>query len=350
MTNAVTTRTSPTASSVEGVWSALESSRGLLSVPACWRERLGENYEPFRKAFLSQSSQLPTVYPCPRHCGCMHEIIRNQPATEPQDKATSSQTSHPPFVAVCCCPEPHCPDIVVPAEEAVLVELSWTKLARALCAVLNLDYKPVELGLLNTRQIGSWPATNTPVIFTIQTDHAWFRSVLLELSARLRSGFILLAPTALHFDAVCQELLSHDGAIFCPLEGNLRLSEDGILQTAKLPGELLAAVTTEPDANSDAQVAQRAFALVQQLENESKRQVPAPLTVFRLFCVQGWGTMRIARHMGCSRATILRRLKLIEDRIGMSAARLRGYSSHLERLNDQSGAGRARPRRTVQDD
>jgi hypothetical protein len=56
-------------------WPALESSRGLLSVPACWRARLGEHYDAFRSAFLTQSSQPAKYYPCPRGCGCMHEIL-----------------------------------------------------------------------------------------------------------------------------------------------------------------------------------------------------------------------------------------------------------------------------------
>lgn len=349
MTHAPVAPDIPRSPVVENVWLALESSRGLLSVPACWRERLGENYEPFRRAFLSQSSQPATGYPCPRHCGCMHELLRDHWTAGRQDhRTTDDRGAEKSLMAVCRCSEPECPDIVVPASEAVLLELSWTKLVRALCAALNLDYKPADLGLLNTRQIGSWPATNSPVILTIQTDHAWFRSVLLELIARLRSKFILLAPAAQHFDAVCQELLSHDGAIFCPLEGNLRLSDDGILHAVKLPGELFAGVVPEDHEQSDAALAQRAFALVQQLENESKRREPAPLTVFRLFCIQGWGATRIARHTGCSRTTIRRRLELIENRTGMSAAALRRYSAHLERLGDE--AGRARRRRTIHDD
>jgi len=273
----------------------------------------------------------------------MHEIVR-ETAEQPDAAVMGHGAAGSGLAAVCRCPEPHCPDIVVSAGETVLLELSWTKLARALCAVLNLDYKPVELGLLNSRQIGSWPATNSPVILTIQTDHAWFRSVLLELIARLRSKFILLAPTARHLDAICQELLSHDGAIFCPLEGNVRLSPNGILHAVKLPGELFAGATTETIENSDAETAQRALALVQQLEDDSKRQNPAPLTVFRLFCIQGWGATRIARHMGCSRSTILRRLELIENRTGMSSARLRRYSAHLERMDDRAGRSRTRSR------
>ena len=68
------------------------------------------------------------------------------------------------LLAVCRCPEPHCPDIPLEPSEAVLFELSWTKLARGLCAALNLDYKPANLGLLNTRQIGAWPALSARLL------------------------------------------------------------------------------------------------------------------------------------------------------------------------------------------
>src|ERR1051326_1204580 len=58
-------------------WAGLESGRGLASVPACWRARLGEDYEPFRAAFLTQSSQAAKYCPCPRGCGCMHELVES---------------------------------------------------------------------------------------------------------------------------------------------------------------------------------------------------------------------------------------------------------------------------------
>jgi hypothetical protein len=298
------------------VWAALESSRGLISVPACWKERLGDDYESFRAAFLASSSEAAKYYPCPLGCGCMHEIVYAGEETR----------------AVCRCDEPHCPDILLTPAEAMLLELSWSKLARALCRALNLDSRPADLGLLNTRQIGSWSADAVPVILTIQTNHAWFRGVLLELIARLRGKFIVLAPTNRHFDAVCQELIGNAGAGFFPLEGNERVTAGGALEAIKIPGELFARFTPEPRHEPGEDVAQHAFALVEQLGSESKP--PTPLTVFRLYCVQGWSSARIARNLGCSRPTVARRLKLIRDRTGMHPDRLRQYSAQFDRIED----------------
>src|SRR3989442_1507282 len=120
-------------------WPALESSRGLLSVPVCWRARLGEHYDAFRAAFLTQSSQPAKYYPCARGCGCMHEIVKapNTKLQAPEKLQTSSiededenenederntqygarNTLHAPtlshstsLLAACRCSEPHCPD------------------------------------------------------------------------------------------------------------------------------------------------------------------------------------------------------------------------------------------------
>src|SRR5215470_5314272 len=57
------------------IWQALETSRGLTAVAASWRERLGEQFEPFKEAFLQRASGVAKGMPCPRGCGCTHEIV-----------------------------------------------------------------------------------------------------------------------------------------------------------------------------------------------------------------------------------------------------------------------------------
>ena len=56
----------------------------------------------------------------------------------------------------------------------------------------------------NTCQIGSWSADAVPVLLTLQTDRHVFRNVLAELALRLKTRFILFAPTADHLDAVAR--------------------------------------------------------------------------------------------------------------------------------------------------
>src|SRR5262245_17592121 len=88
---------------VSSFWSALESARGLASVPACWRGRVGEQYQPFRAAFLSQRTQPAKYYPCPRGCGCMHEIV-HVAADVRRRHLSNDQNLEPPHVG--CYDEP----------------------------------------------------------------------------------------------------------------------------------------------------------------------------------------------------------------------------------------------------
>lgn len=329
-------------SSSVNIWPALESTRGLTSVAACWRQRVGEQFEPFRTAFLQRAPGVPKGMPCPRGCACTHEIVvqREFPSPNPIGRGArgegqlSTINSRPStFTALCRCDPPNCPDIPLTAEDVVLFELSWNKIARALCHVFALDHKPADLGLLNTRQIGSWSVDAVPVILTIQHEPCWFRSVLLELIARLRRRFILLAPTAGNLDAVCVELLESANAGFFALDASLALTEPGTLRLtgARAPGELFAKFTPQPK-DVDEDLATRAFALVRQLESDQPTKPPSALTVFRLYCIDQLTPAQIARKCRCDRSTVRRRLQLIESRTGTSPDRLRKVSAHLDKL------------------
>src|SRR5437762_237281 len=105
-----------------------------------------------------------------------------------------------------------------------LLELDWAKLGRELCAALGLDNKTAAFPLPATQQIGSWSANSVPAILTIQSEKRDFRAVVAELVARLRQPFILLAPSAVHLDASCQELLATVGAAFYGLDSHLHLT------------------------------------------------------------------------------------------------------------------------------
>lgn len=321
------------------VWLCLESSRGLTAVAACWRERLGGQFEPFKTAFFQRAHGVPKGMPCPRGCACTHEIVMSD-----EGKNSELSTSHSApsgILAVCRCDPPNCPDIRLTSEEIVLYELSWNKLARALCHVFSFDHKPADLGLLNTRQIGSWSADAVPVILTIQHERAWFRTVLLELIARLRHRFILLAPTANNFDAVCQELLASAEAGFFSLDANVTLTEEGelVLAGTRSPGELFARFTPQP-REIEEDVAARVFALVQQLETKDKKP-PAPVTVFRMFCIENLSVVQIARKCHCSRGTVRNRLELIHTKTGIEPDLLRKRSTQFETMESELSDSRA---------
>jgi hypothetical protein len=314
------------------VWQALESSRGLTAIVASWRERLGEEFEAFKDAFLQRAAGVPKGMPCPRGCGCTHEIVAGDGRSDECRVASDEGKEQRGAIrAICRCDPPNCPDILLTPDDIVLLELSWTKLARALCHVFGLDYKPADLGLLNTRQIGSWSVDAVPVILTIQHERGWFRTVLLELLARLRRRFILLAPTAKNIDAVSHELLASSDGAFLSLDATVTLTAEGSLRLrGAVPGELFARFSPQP-GDSDQEIASRAFALVHQLASQGTRKEPSVMVVFRMYCIDGFSVSTIARKCDTSRMTVRQRLRLIEKKTGMDVDQLRKVSAHLEK-------------------
>lgn len=319
-------------------WPALESLLAPAAVPCIWRLRLGEDYESFSSAFLRRTDARVRFYPCPRNCGCSHEIV-------------SFGTDD--LVGVCCCEERSCDDLRVSQEELVVWELSWSRLAEALCRALGLNRNIVELGLPRTYQIGSWSSAAVPVILTIQHSSPIFRATMAALTARLRGPFVLLAPTGRHVDAALLELLSGAGAAFFALESHIRLSPSGELFSTMPPGELLARFTPAGPKPVEEDVARRAFALVQQLDSDQPLKPPTVLTVFRLYCIEVMSAAQIARRCGSSKATVIRRLEQIQRRTGLDPQNLRRVSPHLEKVQDELRDSRAsciHPRRLIEDD
>ncbi len=214
------------------LWQSLEAIPGLVAVAAVWRAWLAEGFAPFQAAFLQARAQPARSVPCPRECGCAHEVVRHPDGS---------------LVAVCRCEPWSCEDLSLTLADVTLWELSWSRLGRSVCKAFGLDGRLAKLGLPNTLQIGSWSAVAVPVILTIPSDRQVFQRVVAELVGRLRQPFILLAPTNTHLDAACLELLHHARAAFFDLQSNLVLTRHSNLQALKPPGELLAEFTPESE-------------------------------------------------------------------------------------------------------
>ena len=73
--SAIRSASAPVVSCDMNVWQALETSRGLTAVAASWRERLGDEFEGFKDAFLQRAAGVPKGMPCRGGCGCTHEIV-----------------------------------------------------------------------------------------------------------------------------------------------------------------------------------------------------------------------------------------------------------------------------------
>jgi len=227
----------------------------------------------------------------------------------------------------------NCPETPLTQADLITLELSWSRLGRALCQAFGCHVKLIDTLIPNTMQIGSWSADAVPVILTIQAHRQVFRRAIPELVARLRQPFILFAPTSRFLEANSQELLANVSAGFFPLDSNVILTDHGTLHPKTTPGELFVKFTPQPK-EMDEDLASRVIALVSEFDSKT-------LTVFRLYCIEAMSAAQIARKPGFSRATVYRRLETIRAKTGMAPRKLRRLSPHLAKLEDQIADSRA---------
>jgi hypothetical protein len=213
-----------------GLWHCLEDIPGPVALPSAWRAFTGERFDTFKALCLQERSKLPNFLPCHKEPGCAHAVIQRS------DGAIEGFCKHD---------RPTCPPLQLSRAEIIPLELSWPRLARALCRALALDNKFTKLDLQSTVQIGSWSADSIPVILTIQYDRLMFRSVIAELATTLNQPFILFAPTSRLLDAHAQQLLARPKAAFFPLDPNLTLNPDATIISKNPPAQLFARFAPE---------------------------------------------------------------------------------------------------------
>lgn len=207
---------------MRNVWRCLDTLG--IAVPATWQKELGPQFASFRSQFLTTCGPASS-FPCPRDCGCDHEIV-------PKGKDR--------FVAVCQCDPWTCEDIQLAPADIVLLQVNWSRLAWALCKAFEFDAKATDLGISGVSQIGTHPDNAAPVVLSAVRERQDFRQAVAELVARLRQPFILLAPTDHPMDGRSQELLNGIGARFRALETLVELTPAGDLKLNAAPKDLFA--------------------------------------------------------------------------------------------------------------
>ena len=90
------------------------------------------------------------------------------------------------------------------------------------------------------------------------------------------------------------------------------------------------------------EVARSAFALLVRLDVEHRWKSPSPLTVFRLYCVEGYSADQVARKCRCSKGTVMSRLRFIEQQTKTRPEDFRAMSGHLQQMDDELRASGAR--------
>lgn len=90
------------------------------------------------------------------------------------------------------------------------------------------------------------------------------------------------------------------------------------------------------------EVARSAFALLQKLELDAPLKAPSVLTVFRLYCVDGFSADQVARKCRCAKGTVMSRLRFIETVTKTKPEQFRAMSGHLQQVDDDLNASGAR--------
>ena len=235
---------------INSPWPCLETLPGLVALPRVWHARLGEMFERVKVLILQDNPTLAQLLPCPRGCGLAHDIVCRPDGS---------------LVATCCGDPDRPQEIPLTVADITPLEVSLSRLGRALCQALGLDSRFRTLQPPNTIQFGAWSADAVPAILTIQACPSGFCRVVAELVAGLQRPFILFAPTSNHFDGPCLQFLSSVHAAFFPLDSTVLLAADGRLCPAKSPGELFAQFTSRPKEVSQ-DVARKVMGIVSTLD------------------------------------------------------------------------------------
>ena len=297
-------------------WGCLEDLRGLVHVPAGWRARLDGEFDAVRGAFLrARPGASARSYPCPRECGCFHEVVRHEDGR---------------IVGVCRCESWNCDDIPLKEEDLVLLELNWSRLGRGIAKALGCEAKEATLGVPGLLQVGSFGSDGLPVVLCIQHEPGELRAALAELGLRLQRPFALLAPTGRLMDAHCHAMIASARARFFGLESNLRLMASGTLVAEKQAADLFAALAPEPAKELGPGEAARVFRLFGELLGMGTDLVAPPARVFDLMVFKKMTKAEAALECGCVASLITKRVALIERHFAMPMERLLAFASDLK--------------------
>ena len=121
---------------------------------------------------------------------------------------------------------------------------------------------------------------------------------------------------------------------FLALDSSVILTPQGSLRTTRPPAELLAGIATDAKEPPPEDVALRAFRIVETLDTECPTKAPTLLTVFRLYCMKCMSTDQIAKKVGCSKGTVINRMKVLHARLG-DPRQLQRYSPYFKKIEDQ---------------
>jgi hypothetical protein len=345
------------------LWHSLEILSTQAALLMEWKQELGDEFASAR-VFLRPTQQQAGSYPCshPSPCGCRHRVIFDSP----EDVS-----------AVCDCEEAGCEPIFLQADDLIVYALDTSMLAAAIRRAFRFaEFEGGALEELRSRLVGSWGIRRSRVFFNVPISEKGLLKEIDRLCTAVPDPFVLLTPTLRFCTPMVERTLRLQGCAHMALAGIATLTGPALLElvpAAKAsvdavlgdlgkriaqgrPLELaIARVEAKLDAiaksrnqarNEDESlpedVARQAVAMVKQLDTTNRLKKPSILTVFRLYCINEMSATEIAARCSCSKASIMKRLKILSQKTGVPAGRLRRYSAQFERMEAEMGDWRAK--------
>jgi hypothetical protein len=341
------------------LWNSLEMLSTQAALLMEWQKELGADF-PAARIFLRPTPQQVESYPCTHKilCGCRHRVIFESP----EDVS-----------AVCDCDEAGCEPILLGPNDLIVYALDGKTLAATIRRAFDLSEVNSD-GSDGVRSylVGRWGIRRSYVFFNVPINESSLLKEIDRLCAAVPDPFVLMTPTSRFCTPIVQRALRRQGCAQMALDGVLKLASPGILElvpAAKaavdaLLGDFgkrvaegkpleLAIARVEEKLNAIAKLrpqteavsedaARQALEIVRKLDAGDRIKKPSLLTVFRLYCVNGMSAGQIALRVGCSKGVVMKRLKLLAEKTGIPAARLRTYSAQFEQIEDGLADSRVR--------
>jgi hypothetical protein len=297
------------------MWSVIEDVPGLITLARVWRNLLGEDFARM-SGFMRPHEELASRAPCGRCC-CSHRVV-------PRGEL---------FIGICECEGFSCQDIALARDDIVLLQFDVPRLGRVVARSLGCEAREHPIAGDELRQVAIFGASALPILLAVPRDPESMVRLVTQLAARLSGPFVALVPTMRFVDIRTLDLLNSRQAGVFGLDSLIEIDRHGRARALKSAGELFSRfVRCHPP--SDQGAAEEAFAMIEKLDSGPRARAPSLVSVFRLYCMESLAADEIAARCGCSKGTVVNRLKTIRRVTGLAPEALRRKSGHLERPRD----------------
>jgi hypothetical protein len=250
------------------------------------------------------------------------------------------------ITAMCDCEEGGCDPIRLRPSDLIVYDLDGRMLAAAIRRAFHFgELESAGFEEVRSRLVGSWGVRRSRVFFNVPISEKGLLKEIERLCAAVPDPFIVLTPTSRFCTPMVERVLRLQGCAHMALTGIVTLTAPGLLELvpaakntvdavlgdfgrrvaqgkplelaiARVEAKLDAIAKSREQARTRSQdstesVARRALALVRELDTEQRLKEPSLLTVFHLYCVKELSAAQIARHCGCSKGTVIGRLRML---------------------------------------